>query len=392
MKCNSKTQNMNYTILNSPDIALRTALCYSTITDKMATIIAICAGGLEDIVISDVLKHVSLGALVRRLERSKSISYSVDIDGAWVDKGEAGCGKLLIENVTDPSFIHKVRSVQHWLVYLARSTSLPLTADAGVRHIIGAATTGVDFDSSVKVWNRCLSVDLAEKYSDLVNGSRSPTFCVRCIRDGEHEYSSLDVSRLLGEAIIEKTSWSVDLRNMDIEIIAFIFAETLLLGINIPTQSPSFLKSRLPGEIRPPVVPSGLTSGLRPSTAYLLVQLAKPEVGDILVDGMCGCGSTFVEAAYNHSVVALGGDVDQDLQHTLKQSLAQTTELSKHKALAEVRRPYWLDVLLGSAVVPHYDTHGILQPGRNNNLRMFPLSWPGGVLPSCRCGTAWWTL
>jgi hypothetical protein len=123
---------------------------------------------------------------------------------------------------------------------------------------------------------------------------------------------------------------------MDIEIVAFILFETLLVGINIPTLSPPFLKNRIPGEVRPPVIPSGLTSGLRPSTAHLLVQLARPQPGDVLLDAMCGCGASFIEAAYSHGCVALGGDVDSDLQHTLRESIQLARDMSKTRAIAEV--------------------------------------------------------
>ena len=89
--------------------------------------------------------------------------------------------------------------------------------------------------------------------------------------------------------------------------------------------------------MRPPVVPSsGLAPGLRPSTAYLLVQLAKPQLGDVLVDAMCGGGAALVEGAYSHKCIALGGDVDLEQQPTLQASVRQAGEMSAHKTIAEV--------------------------------------------------------
>ena len=71
-------------------------------------------------------------------------------------------------------------------------------------------------------------------------------------------------------SVMNKTSWKVDLVHMDIEVIAILLNSFLVVGINIPTFSPPFLKSRFPGEIRPPVVVlphcSTVPKTLRPST------------------------------------------------------------------------------------------------------------------------------
>lgn len=307
----------------------------------MTSLIAICLGGLEDVVIADLKKVVPSTVDIIYFAQSKARNHGVEINGKWVNQGEGGCGKIILHNVENFDFIHCVRSVQHWLVYIAQSRSLTLDS-GGIDHIQSLAENDANFTDSLTAWKQCLSIDGKYKYADIINGRREPTFCVRCIRDGDHKFSSLDVARKLGESVLSKTQWTVDLCNMDFEIIAFILSETLLIGINIPTLSPPFLKSRLPGEVRPPVVPSGLTSGLRPSTAYLLVQLARPEVGDVVVDAMCGCGATFIEAAYGTPVVALGGDVDSDLQFTLLESMRQTKEMSKNKAVEEVMNYFYI--------------------------------------------------
>lgn len=306
----------------------------------MATLIAICLGGLEDQVVCDIARHAPEGSAVSVFAKSKETKNSIEINGRWVDKGEGGCGKVLVKNVSDFGFIHTIRSVQHWLVYVAETANLPSSQEAAIEHMKQLVTNGIQLGDALLAWQRCLSADGKAKYHDIIEKIREPTFCVRCIRDGDHAFTSLDASRKLGEAVLETTKWSVDLCNMDFEIIAFILSETMLIGINIPTLSPPFLKSRLPGEIRPPVIPSGLTSGLRPSTAYLLVGLANPQPGDILVDAMCGCGAAFIEAAYSHSCVAIGGDVDTDLQFTLRESMQLTRDMSKNKAVAEVSPPW----------------------------------------------------
>ena len=302
----------------------------------MVTLVAICLGGLESVVMEDIARLAPAGATIRQFSRSKVTSSAIEVEGMLIDRGECGCGKILISNIYDYQFIHVVRSVQHWLVYLAESTTVPSKKVEGIEHIQNTVPAGDALISAVSSWKNCLSKTGAAKFQEFLSDSRPAKFCVRAIRDGEHGYTSLDIAGKIGESVLSKTNWTVDLVNMDFEIIALVLAETLLIGINIPTLSPAFLKSKLPGEIRPPVVPSGITSGMRPSTAYVLVQLAKPQPGDILVDAMCGGGAALIEAAYSHGCIAIGGDVDNELQTTLLQSVQQAKDMSKSKAVAEV--------------------------------------------------------
>lgn len=297
---------------------------------------AICLGGLEEQVIEDIAKLAPAGACIKQFSRSKVTTSSINVEGKLIDRGECGCGKILVSNITEFKFIHNVRSVQHWLVYLAESTSVPSKNLEGIEHIQSIIPNESALSGAKTAWEKCLSDVSVAKFNELLSDSRPAKFCVRTIRDGEHEYTSLDVACKIGESVLSKTNWTVDLRTMDFEIIALVLSETLLIGINIPTLSPPFLKARMPGEIRPPVVPSGITSGMRPSTAYLLVQLARPQPGDILVDAMCGGGAALVEAAFSHGCVAFGGDVDSDLKPTLLQSLQQAREMSNNSVVAEV--------------------------------------------------------
>jgi len=300
------------------------------------TLVAICLGGLESQIMDDIARFAPAGADIRQFSRSKVTTSAIDVEGKLIDRGECGCGKILISNIQEFGFIHNVRSVQHWLVYLSESTAVPTKKAEGIEHIMSTVPGSEALSGAITAWKNCLSDAGTSKYQELLTGSRPAKFCVRTIRDGEHDFTSLDVACKIGESVLAKTNWTVDLVNMDFEIIALVLAETLLIGINIPTLNPPFLKARLPGEIRPPVVNSGLTSSMRPSTAYVLVQLAKPQPGDILVDAMCGGGAAFIEAAYSHGCIAVGGDVDRELQPTLLQSVQLAGEMSQHKAVAEV--------------------------------------------------------
>jgi hypothetical protein len=312
----------------------------------MSTIVAICLGGLEEEVIADIRKFTSSEVLFQTFSELKPAKNGIEINGKYLNTGECGCGKIILSNVSNFDFIHRVRSVQHWLVYLGDSLHVPKDLCSGIPHIQKLVADQMDLIDALQTWKKCLSPSKYLKYDILatsdaseedVKNRWSPKFCVRCIRDGEHEYSSIDVARKIGESILMRCpSWSVDLCSMDFEVIALLMGDSIVIGMNILTDSPPFLKSKIPGEIRAPVVPSGLTSGLRPSTAYLLVQLARPQPGDLLVDAMCGCGATFVEAAFSHGCISIGGDVEKGLYATLKKSLDLTRSMSEGRAVAEV--------------------------------------------------------
>ena len=214
----------------------------------MATFVAVCVGGLEDEVVMDIASFLPPNTIIDSLPKSTNRANAVEVNGKWLRTGESGCGKIVVRNVQECSFIHSVRSVQHWLVYMADSLTVPTNAISGIEHI-QHLTSKMDFDATLKTWIDCLP-DVVSRKAHLVNmlnRERPPKFCVRCIRDGEHKFTSLDVAMKIGETVLSKTNWTVDLCNMDFEIIALLMSETIVIGINVLTQSPAFLKSRIPG-------------------------------------------------------------------------------------------------------------------------------------------------
>jgi tRNA G10 N-methylase Trm11 len=52
---------------------------------------------------------------------------------------------------------------------------------------------------------------------------------------------------------------------------------------------------------------------MKPSTAYTLLSLACPRLGEVVIDLSCSSGSLIVEAAFAHNCVAIGGDNDLSL-------------------------------------------------------------------------------
>lgn len=306
----------------------------------MASFLATCLAGCEKEVVDDISKILcEFQSEPFDIEIVKPPVYSegnaVKIGNHHVFRGESGCGKLLLRNIHNTEFIHKVRSVQYWFVYLSACNSASKSSDT--QSLLSAVLCNTNFDIAFDWWVSSLTDSDKTKYADIVSKARRPKFCVRCIRDGAHKFTSIELAQQLGGAIMSKTLWEVDLSTMDFEIIALVLNEQMLIGIHIPTKhSVPFLKSRLPSEIRHPCLPSKLSPSLRPSTAYNLMQLAHPRPNEVVIDCMCGSGSGFIEAAYSFDCVAVGGDVDTDLQSTLTETMQLTASMSQNKAIAEV--------------------------------------------------------
>jgi len=114
-----------------------------------------------------------------------------------------------------------------------------------------------------------------------------------------------------------KEPWKVDMKKHDFEVLVVIHDTALTIGIVLrPYQaigSKTFSNGMLPPDILPPFV-KGDTGAevvrLRPSTAALLLHLAKVKSGDVVLDPCGGLGTIPVEAALSIvSCVGLGGDI-----------------------------------------------------------------------------------
>lgn len=299
-------------------------------------VIAICLGGLEEEVMDDI--HQSLPDLIINIlpqSRIQSTSCArATIHGKTVYRGDAGCGKLRITNVPNYDYICSIRSVQYWMLYVYESLNFPSASDA-ITTFIQSNLKDVDWKLFYLKWLSCVSPRYVINHASLLDGNRAPTFVVRVVRDGDHKMNSTDMAKTIGESIHLSTGWKVSLNQMDLEVVAIVLNETFYLGFNIPTESKPFLTSMLPREIRKPVINATNAPSLRPSTAYLMVKLTQPKVGDILVDGLTGSGPVMIEGAFSHRCLSLGGDIDCNVSRPLMDSFANIREMTRRNVLAE---------------------------------------------------------
>jgi len=120
------------------------------------------------------------------------------------------------------------------------------------------------------------------------------SFGVRPSREGKHEYTSLDIGRVGGDAIIEKMKEvyglrpPVNLKHPSIIIYCDVVGDTCMVGID--TTGDMALHKRGCRVFDHP-------AALRPTIAYAMIKIANVKEGEILLDPFCGGGTILIEAA-----------------------------------------------------------------------------------------------
>jgi len=143
-----------------------------------------------------------------------------------------------------------------------------------------------NIDSLDKIYNVIRSID----FSHTINPHES--FAIRSERIGQHTFTSIDIARVAGQAVIDSYMASrgvrlkVNLDNPDIEIYTELNNDRLLVGLALTRRS-LHIRNRLFYH------PASLKSSI--ATAMLRYAEWQPEIG--IVDPMCGSGTIPIEAA-----------------------------------------------------------------------------------------------
>lgn len=119
------------------------------------------------------------------------------------------------------------------------------------------------------------------------------SFAIRSERIGEHSFTSIDIARVAGQAVIDSYRESkgarlrVDLENPDIEIYVELNVDRLTVALSMTRSSLHARNYKL--FIHP--------AGLKPTIASALLRVASWRPGEPIVDPMCGGGTIAIEAA-----------------------------------------------------------------------------------------------
>ena len=123
---------------------------------------------------------------------------------------------------------------------------------------------------------------------------KDQTFAIKANRIGRHNFTSLDIARVSGKAVIENyidstnTRLRVDLKKPEVIIYVEVIEDNLLIGIDTSGLSLHIRRYRRYNHPMP----------LKTTIAYLLVRLIGWDKRKKLLDPTCGSGTIPIEAAH----------------------------------------------------------------------------------------------
>lgn len=122
---------------------------------------------------------------------------------------------------------------------------------------------------------------------DLSSYVAGKSFKVECIREGEHDYTSVDIASFVGEKIASQTKVKVSLKNPDVLITVYIYNNTLyicrdIFGFNLSKRDYKLFHD---------------PDALNAAVAYSLGRSADIQEGDVILDPLMGTGDVLIEAA-----------------------------------------------------------------------------------------------
>ena len=182
-------------------------------------------------------------------------------------------GKVWFASEQPPEVLLRLRSVENLYAFVARVEGIPLDASGLER--LRRVPLEVEWEPALNVWRRFFPAAPAR-----------PSFRVTARRAGQHMYRSPGVAAAIGDGVVQRFGWPVRLTEYDLEIVAHLTEDVLLLGL---TLTPESLYRRHRAVL-------GRTA-LKPSIAYAMARLTRIQAGEVLMDPMCGVGTIPIEAA-----------------------------------------------------------------------------------------------
>lgn len=217
-------------------------------------------GGLEDIVAQELKWRVPEAAVVGQI-----------------------CSQLIIDCPRGPEVLMTMRSIENLYACIGHFDGL----DWGRKGLaqIEEFVLSADLSEAVEAYNN-------------VNGEvAAPVFRGSATRQGQHAYTSTEIAAALGGAIGDMFDWAVSMKKFDYEFVAKVCDDACLIGLRI---SHTALHKRYERH-------QGLAP-LNPTLAYAMGVFSQPEPGQLVLDPMCGTGTTLLERAAIGPAVLFGSD------------------------------------------------------------------------------------
>jgi 23S rRNA G2445 N2-methylase RlmL len=198
-------------------------------------------------------------------------------------------GKVVFTSACAPEELVVLRSVFYLYAHVAVMEGIP--ADENGPERVKRLGFELDWEGALAVWRRRFP-----------EAPEAPRFRVTAKRGGRHAYRSQQVAGALGAGVQGRFGWPVDLTGYDLEILAHLTDDELVVGLNL---TPDGLHRRHR-------VAHG-RADLQPPLAYDLARLARIRGGETVLDPMCGTAMISIEAGLAWpGARQIAGDRDAD--------------------------------------------------------------------------------
>ena len=250
----------------------------STVSDPASTHLLLTTNpGLESIVAEELRQRASAAGQPEPGVELRPFGFG----GQVIAHGGAGAAGIALQ----------LRSIHHVLQLLYRFD----IGDASAPVDLFAAPPG-DAADEAAVWPPPVPApcpEIARIYGvlrqhgvDALDAATS--FRVTTKRHGAHPFTSLDVQRFAGGALIARHGCAVDLVDHEVEVRADVIDRTCIVGVQLSREA---LSRRVARVYRP-------RTALKVNVAYALLHLARIDADTrSLLDPFCGSGTILLEAA-----------------------------------------------------------------------------------------------
>ena len=179
-----------------------------------------------------------------------------------------------------------LRSYAHLTVDAAPEAALSVARQMrSVHHILAPLYT---FSLEGDGQDALDAIHATVKTLDIAAMEAADTFRATSVRQGEHDFTSVDVQKWAGGALDARYDASVDLEDYDVEVRVDVHDDRCLVSVQHTTEALSRRQARL---FQP-------RAALKPNVAYALLRLAHLEAPPAeVLDPFCGSGTILWEAA-----------------------------------------------------------------------------------------------
>jgi len=146
------------------------------------------------------------------------------------------------------------------------------------------------------IYNNLIAIDI----EDIQNAE---SFRITSERFGEHDFTSMHVQKVAGQAVVDKYRKKVDLKGFDVNLRVDVIGKRCFVGVQLTKES---LHKRFEKPFNHP-------ASIKAPLAYAMLILSDIKKGNTLLDPFCGSGTIPIEAAlvFGNTIKIHGSDKEE---------------------------------------------------------------------------------